>query len=90
MTWYHARRVTMSSTPSVQPRRTHGPQGLRVVLTGRVTKWCLLSADCVVQSSPWSCEEHSRGPEDSGMPERTTGTQYALVLAASGVREAMV
>ena len=85
----------MSSTPSAQPRRTHGPQGLRVELTGRVTKWCLLSADCDVQSSPWSCEDLSRGmaglcPEDSGMPERTTGTQYALVLAASGVRETMM
>ena len=85
----------MSSTPSAQPRRTHGPQGLRVELTGRVTKWCLLSADCNVQSSPWSCEDHSRGmaglyPEDSGMPERKTGTQYALVLTASGDREAML
>ena len=85
----------MNSTPSAQPRRTHGRQGLRVELTGRATKWCPLSADRDVQSSPWSCEGRSRGmaglcTEDSGMPERTTGTQYALVLAASGVREAMV
>ena len=61
MTWYHAMRVTISSTPSAQPRKMHGPQGLRVEWTGRVTKWCLLSADCDVQSSPCSCGDHSRG-----------------------------
>ena len=77
ITWYHARRVTMSSTLSAQPRRTHGLQGLRVELTERVTKWCLLSADCDVQSSLWFCEDHSRGmaglcPEDSRTPGRTT------------------
>ena len=75
MTRYHARRVTMSSTPLAQPRRTNGLQGLRVELTERVTKWCLLSANCDVQSSSWSCEDHSRGmaglcPEDSGTPGR--------------------
>ena len=86
----------MNSTPSAQPRRTHGPQGLRVELTGRATKWCPLSADRDVQSSPWSCEDRSRGmagmcPEESGMPERTTrnsirsGTRSQWSLRSNGV-----